>query len=159
MPHFSWFTNLATAADAVGIPLCASLAVVDAATGQLLDERVFPTGVSAPGPEAEPSAGACSFLAGAQVILDSLWLAAQSCAHSWAAMRQMPSHAGGEVGTPGILTTSVSYSSLPSEPVACDVFDSLVAGWVRNSTGPLHGARTGTRAVHHPFDAMYSDNG
>lgn len=60
--HLSWFTNLATAADAVGIPLCASLAVVDASSGHLLDQRVFPTGAVAAGPGAETSTGACACL-------------------------------------------------------------------------------------------------
>lgn len=50
-----------------------------------------------------------------------------------------PRHAGDQVEAPSILTTSISYSSLPSEPVPCDVFDALVGGWVANSTGLLHG--------------------
>jgi hypothetical protein len=44
-PCCSWFTNLAVAANSVGIPLCASVALIDAATGTLLEQRDFPTGV------------------------------------------------------------------------------------------------------------------
>ena len=39
-PPRSWFTKLAEAADAVGIPLCASLAVVDEAAGQIVSTQV-----------------------------------------------------------------------------------------------------------------------
>lgn len=44
----SWFTNLAKAADAVGIPLCASLAVVDLATGEVVQSQDFHTGEELP---------------------------------------------------------------------------------------------------------------
>jgi hypothetical protein len=39
-------SNLADAADAIGFPLCASLAVVEASSGQVLEELNFPTGAS-----------------------------------------------------------------------------------------------------------------
>lgn len=38
-----WFTNLAAAGDAVGTPLCASLAIINEATGEV-EQRDFHTG-------------------------------------------------------------------------------------------------------------------
>lgn len=38
-----WFTNLAAAGDAVGNPLCASLAIINEATGEV-EQRDFHTG-------------------------------------------------------------------------------------------------------------------
>lgn len=39
-----WFSNFVAAADAVGIPVCVGLALVDPATGEALEEREFHTG-------------------------------------------------------------------------------------------------------------------
>lgn len=43
-PCRSWLANLAAAADAVGVPLCVSLAVVDPSTGEASNSKEFHTG-------------------------------------------------------------------------------------------------------------------
>ncbi|EFN53370.1 hypothetical protein CHLNCDRAFT_137132 [Chlorella variabilis] len=53
-----WFTNLAEAADAVGIPLCASAAVIDPTTGELLQEEFFHTGAAGPAESPQGADGA-----------------------------------------------------------------------------------------------------
>ncbi|PSC76273.1 hypothetical protein C2E20_0687 [Micractinium conductrix] len=43
-PTKTWFTSLVKAADAVGIPLCASVALVDESDGSLIEQTPFHTG-------------------------------------------------------------------------------------------------------------------